>query len=152
MSGKKRIFISSVQKELAAERRALKDYIQGDPFLGRFFEVFLFEDLPASGRRANAVYLKEVDRCDMYLALFGNEYGYEDADGLSPTEEREFDHATAAGKERLVFIKGNDRGRPTPEDAGPRARGGQPSHPPPLCEHPRTGTRWFIRASSSTWS
>ena len=38
MSGKKRIFISSVQKELAAERRALKDYIQGDPFLGRFFD------------------------------------------------------------------------------------------------------------------
>ena len=51
MSGKKRIFVSSVQKELAAERRALKDYIQGDPLLGRFFDVFLFEDLPASGRR-----------------------------------------------------------------------------------------------------
>ena len=107
MSAKKRIFISSVQKELAAERRALKDYIQGDPFLGRFFEVFLFEDLPASGRRANAVYLKEVDRCDVYLGLFGNEYGYEDAEGLSPTE-REFEHATAAGKERLLFIKGKD--------------------------------------------
>ena len=53
MNGKKRIFISSVQKELAAERRALKDYIQGDPFLGRFFDLFLFEDLPASGRRAD---------------------------------------------------------------------------------------------------
>jgi hypothetical protein len=26
-----RIFISSVQKELAAERRALKEYIEGDP-------------------------------------------------------------------------------------------------------------------------
>jgi hypothetical protein len=43
-----RIFISSVQKELAAERRALKDYIHGDPLLRRFFDVFLFEDLPAS--------------------------------------------------------------------------------------------------------
>ena len=38
MNGKMRIFVSSVQKELAAERRALKDYIQGDPFLGRFFD------------------------------------------------------------------------------------------------------------------
>lgn len=43
-----RLFISSVQKELAAERRALKDYIHGDALLRRFFEVFLFEDLLAS--------------------------------------------------------------------------------------------------------
>ncbi|HSW45870.1 MAG TPA: DUF4062 domain-containing protein, partial [Phycisphaerae bacterium] len=110
MSGKKRIFISSVQKELAAERRALKDYIQGDPFLGRFFDVFLFEDLPASGRRADQVYLAEVDRCNIYLGLFGNEYGYEDKEGLSPTE-REFDRATTAAKERLVFVKGDDTAR-----------------------------------------
>ena len=68
--------------------------------------MFLFEDLPASGRRADEVYLKEVDRCDVYLGLFGNEYGYEDAKGLSPTE-REFDRATAAGKERLIFVKGD---------------------------------------------
>ncbi len=60
---KRLIFISSVQKELAAERRALKDYIQGDALLGRFFEVFLFEDQPASDRRADKVYLSEVDRC-----------------------------------------------------------------------------------------
>jgi predicted HTH transcriptional regulator len=110
MSGKKRIFISSVQKEFAAERRALKHYIQGDPFLGRFFDVFLFEDLPASGRQADSVYLEEVDRCDIYLALLGNDYGYEDADGISPTE-REFDRATAAAKERLVFVKGDDSAR-----------------------------------------
>jgi len=32
-----RIFISSVQKELATERRALKEYIQGDALLRRFF-------------------------------------------------------------------------------------------------------------------
>lgn len=54
-----RIFISSVQKEFAGERRALRDYIHGDPMLRRFFEVFLFEDLPASDQRADAVYLDE---------------------------------------------------------------------------------------------
>ena len=125
MSGKKRIFISSVQKELAAERRALKDYIQGDPLLGRFFDVFLFEDLPASGRRADEVYLKEVDRCDVYLGLFGNEYGYEDAKGVSPTE-REFDRATAAGKERLIFVKGdNDSARHPKMQALVRKAGSQ---------------------------
>lgn len=57
------IFLSSVQKELSVERRAVKDFIQGDPLLRRFFEVFLFEDLPASDRRADEVYLSEVDRC-----------------------------------------------------------------------------------------
>jgi ATP-dependent DNA helicase RecG len=105
------VFISSVQKEFAAERRALKEFVHGDPLLRRFFEVFLFEDLPASGRRADEVYLGEVDRCTVYVGLFGNEYGYQDAAGTSPTE-REFVRATAGHKERLVFVKGtNDQAR-----------------------------------------
>ncbi len=102
-----RIFISSVQKEFAAERRALKQYIQGDALLRRFFDVFLFEDLPASDRRADNAYLDQVDRCAIYLGLFGNEYGFEDAAGVSPTE-REFDRATAQGKTRLIYVKGQD--------------------------------------------
>jgi ATP-dependent DNA helicase RecG len=102
-----RIFISSVQKELAGERRALKDYIGGDALLRRFFEVFLFEDLPAADRRADEVYLGEVQRCDLYIGLFGNEYGPPDSEGVSPTE-REFDRATAEGKTRLIFVKGTD--------------------------------------------
>ena len=106
-----RIFISSVQKELAAERRALKEYVEKDLLLGRYFEVFLFEDLPARDQRADAVYLDEVDRCDLYLGLFGMEYGYVDAEGLSPTE-REFDRATTQGKMRLIYVKGaTDTGR-----------------------------------------
>ena len=51
------------------------------------------------------VYLDEVARCDIYVGLFGAEYGYEDETGMSPTE-REFDRATALGKHRLVFVKG----------------------------------------------
>lgn len=102
-----RIFISSVQKELAEERHAVKAFIENDPLLRRFFTVFLFEGLPASDRRADAVYLAEVDRCAIYLGLFGNDYGFEDVEGLSPTE-REFDRATIQGKSRLVFVKGTD--------------------------------------------
>lgn len=102
-----RIFISSVQKELTEERHAVKAFIENDPLLRRFFTVFLFEDLPASNRRADAVYLTEVDRCAIYLVLFGNDYGFEDVEGLSPTE-REFDHATIQGKPRLAFVKGAD--------------------------------------------
>jgi len=99
------IFVSSVQKELAEDRRAVKTFIENDPLLRRFFMVFLFEDLPAGDRRADAVYLAEVDRCAVYVGLFGNEYGFEDSEGLSPTE-REFDRATVQGKPRLVFVRG----------------------------------------------
>jgi len=73
-----KIFISSVQKELADERRAVADFIRNDPLLRLFFDVFLFEDLPASDRRADAVYLAEVERSDLYLGLLGNDYGWED--------------------------------------------------------------------------
>lgn len=101
------IFVSSVQKELAAERRALRDFVEGDALLRRFFKVFLFEDLPASDRRADAVYLDEVDRCGVYVGLFGNEYGWAEGNAQSPTE-LEFDRATAKGKPRLIFVKGAD--------------------------------------------
>jgi ATP-dependent DNA helicase RecG len=106
-SSKSLIFVSSVQKELAAERRALKEYVHNDPLLSRFFEVFLFENTPAADRRADQVYLPEVDRCTLYCGLFGNDYGFENAAGVSPTEQ-EFDRASAAGKTRLIFVKGTD--------------------------------------------
>jgi hypothetical protein len=100
-----RIFISSVQKEFAKERKALRDFLRGDPLLRRFFDVFLFEDVPAIDRRADEVYLQEVERCDIYVGLFGKEYGKEDGKGYSPTHQ-EFDRATRLGKHRLIFVKG----------------------------------------------
>ena len=100
-----RIFISSVQHEFAREREQLRDYLRGDPLMRRFFDVFLFEDVPASDRRPDRVYLDEVGRCDIYVGLFGRDYGSEDADGVSPAE-REFDSATELEKHRLVFVKG----------------------------------------------
>lgn len=101
------IFLSSVQKEFATERRALRDFLQGDPLLRRFFEPVLFEDLPASDRRADDLYLHLVDRCELYVGLFGSEYGSVDADGISPTE-REFQRAGERGKTRLIFLKAAD--------------------------------------------
>ena len=106
-----RIFISSVQTEFSRERKALRDYLRGDPLMRRFFDVFLFEDVPASDRRPDSLYLDEVEQSAIYVGLFGDDYGSEDADGISPTE-REFDQATASGVHRLIFVKGtNDRDR-----------------------------------------
>lgn len=55
------LFVSSVQKELAEERRAIRDFVAGDALLSRFFRVFLFEDLPAGDRRADEMHLAAVD-------------------------------------------------------------------------------------------
>jgi len=105
--GRSLLFVSSVQKEFAGERAAIRDFVRGDALLQRYFDVFLFEDLPAADRRADTVYLDEVDGCGVYVGLFGNEYGDEDEEGKSPTE-REFDLATEKGKTRLIFVKGQD--------------------------------------------
>ncbi|MBV5289855.1 DUF4062 domain-containing protein [Pelodictyon phaeoclathratiforme] len=43
----------------------------------RFFEPCLFDDIPAADRRADELYLAEVEQCDIYPGLFGNEYEYE---------------------------------------------------------------------------
>ena len=110
-----RIFISSVQKEFAQQRLNLKAFLLGDAVLRRFVaEVFLFEELPASDRHADQVYLDEVKRCDIYLGIFGYEYGFEDQDGVSPTEH-EFDHATRHDKPRLVYVWGTDDKKRAPK-------------------------------------
>jgi len=103
-----RIFVSSVQKELSEERRAVKDFVLGDPLLRRFIgDVFLFEDIPACDRQPDNIYLAEVEKREIYLGLFGSQYGWKNADGKSPTE-LEFEHATKTGRERLVLVRGDD--------------------------------------------
>jgi predicted HTH transcriptional regulator len=112
-----RLFVSSVQKELASERRAVKDFVTHDPLLGRFIsDVFLFEDIPAGDRKPDDIYLAEVKACDIYIAIFGNEYGWKNDAGKSPTE-LEFEHATKTHRERLIFVKGDDDKARAPEMA-----------------------------------
>jgi len=100
---KYRIFISSVQREFAKERKALASYIRKDAILGKFFEVFLFEEVPAQERKADGVYLAEVDDCDIYLGIFGHTYGNVDSRGVSATE-REYRRAAAKHKYRICFV------------------------------------------------
>ena len=98
------VFVSSRQKEFRNERRRICDYIQNDPLRNRFFEVILFEDAPASDQRPDQLYLEEVKRCDVYIGLFGQEYGLPNEEGLSPTEQ-EFNLASELRKHRLIYIK-----------------------------------------------
>jgi predicted HTH transcriptional regulator len=103
---KETIFISSVQKEFANERQALAAYIREDELLKLFFEPYLFEEVAATGHAPGTVYLHEVKACAIYIGLLGKEYGYENAEGISPTE-REFDAAYENNKACWIFIKGN---------------------------------------------
>lgn len=112
---KKKIFISSVQTEFAEERKALHEYLCADPLLGKFFEPFLFELLPAIDQKADAVYLKEVEQSDIYIGLFGKDYGSENEYGVSPTE-LEFDHATKMHKTRLVFLTSHSAAERHPKE------------------------------------
>ncbi len=98
-----KIFISSVQSEFAGERRFLADYLRNDAMFRKFCEVFIFEDIPAMDRLANDVYIDEVKKCDIYIGLFGKEFGFEFEDETSPTE-REFDCASLNHKYRLIFL------------------------------------------------
>lgn len=103
-----RIFISSVQREFAKERKALADYIRKDAILGRFFDVFLFEEVPAQERTADDVYLGEVDSCDIYLGILGRTYGNTDSAGVSATE-REYNRAFKRHKTRICFVMKSDK-------------------------------------------
>ena len=111
-----KVFISSVQREFANERRQLCDYIRTDALLGQFFVPFIFEDMPASEVSAKKAYLTQAAECHIYLGIFGTQYGYEDAEGVSPTE-REYDTATAHFAHRLTYILHTDEPRHPKEQA-----------------------------------
>ncbi len=98
------IFVSSPQSEFSSERKELCYFVLTDPYLKQYFDVFIFENLPANQQNAQNNYRDKVEECKIYLGLFGKTYGTPDGDGISATEH-EFDYATELGKDRVVYIK-----------------------------------------------
>jgi hypothetical protein len=101
---RKRIFISSVQKEFAHTRDKIASFINNDPYWSEFFYAFIFENLPASQRSPSDLYLGEIDKCTVYLGIFGIQYGRIGENGISATEQ-EFDYAIEIGRDPLIFVK-----------------------------------------------
>jgi predicted HTH transcriptional regulator len=101
---RKKVFISSVQSEFALERQILFDYLASDALLGKFFEPFVFERIEAKDESAQKVYLDQIRMSDIYIGLFGTQYGFVDDADISPTE-REYDLASELHKTRLIYIK-----------------------------------------------
>lgn len=104
---KLKVFISSVQKEFAEERKQLSQFLKSDPLMSSFFEAVFFEELPASSQAPNKVYLDEVRKSQVYIVLLGQDYGFEDANGVSPTE-LEYECSKSNNIRGFAYIKGDN--------------------------------------------
>jgi predicted HTH transcriptional regulator len=110
MSQKRRIFISSVQKELELERAAIAGLISSDPFLLQHCIPVLFEKEPPPSRPASKPYLEALRDSAVYVLLIANEYGRPDGE-LSATHH-EYRLAQELRIPTIVFLKGaEDAGR-----------------------------------------
>lgn len=103
------IFVSTPQKEFAKVRKDLCYAILTDPYFKEYFDVFLFENLPAHRQNPEGIYLDKVTASSIYLGIFGRTYGSCGEDGISATE-KEFAYATGLTKDRIIFVKQLRRG------------------------------------------
>ena len=83
---KYKIFVSSVRREFEHERKFIKQEIENDYILNKFFDVFLYEELSALGASPKEVYTEEAINSDIYIGLIGSDYGSILESGISPTE------------------------------------------------------------------
>ena len=105
MSDKLRVFVSSVQKELANERIAVLELISTiDPFLANHCQPVLYEFEPASPDKAIDGCLESVGSCHVFVLIVWREYGLRD--GPLSITHREYRHAKKLELPILVYIKG----------------------------------------------
>ena len=101
---KYKIFVSSVRMEFEHERKFIKQEIENDYILNRFFDVFLYEELSALGASPKEVYSEEAINSDIYIGLIGSDYGIPLESGISPTE-LEYDLYNKTHNDALIYIK-----------------------------------------------
>ena len=99
-----KIFLSSNQKEFEQERLFIKQEIENDYLLNRFFEIFAFENTSASEKSPQELYSREVTDSDIYIGLIGSDYGNILESGISPTE-LEYNLFNRVHNEAYIFIK-----------------------------------------------
>jgi len=103
MDNKFKIFVSGNQREFEVERRFIKELIEEDPFYNNIFDVFIFEDTSATGESPENVYLNEVKKSDVFVGLFGDNYGEVKRDGMSATKI-EYQEFTKGPNSKNTFI------------------------------------------------
>ncbi len=105
MTGKLRIFVSSVQKELEDERLIVQNLVSTDPFLSGHCIPVLYEFEPASPTKAVEGCIGTLDSCHVYLLIVGTQYGTPVGD-LSITH-LEYRQAKENRQPILAFVKGD---------------------------------------------
>ena len=101
-----KVFISSMQKELGAERAAVGSFLATDDFLRECTVPRAFEKYPQPLRPNPKGYLDLLRECQVYLLIIDREYGIDAGDGISATHE-EYRLAQELGLPTLVCIKGS---------------------------------------------
>ncbi len=101
---KLRVFISSVQKELASERLALQILLTTDPFLQQHTVPILFERETHSLRPDPQQYLTTLRSCQIYVLILAKQYGSKYGD-LSATHH-EYRDAQFRSMPTLVSVFG----------------------------------------------
>ena len=99
-----KIFLSSVRKEFKKERLFIKQEIENDYILDRFFEIYAFEETSASGESPEKLFSDEAINSDIYIALIGSDYGNILESGISATE-LEYDLYNKAHNDALIYLK-----------------------------------------------
>lgn len=100
-----RVFVSSTQKELHAERQAIGSLLVTDEFLRSCTVPRLFEEYPAPLQPNPKAYLDLLGTCSVYLLIVGHDYGRALDDGLSATHQ-EYRFARTRKMPTLVCIRG----------------------------------------------
>ncbi len=105
MTSPLRVFVSSVQKELADERLIIHNLVVTDAFLCAHCSPVLYELEPASPQKALEGCLATLDSCHVYVLIVASEYGTPMGE-LSITHA-EYRRAKARSLPVLAFIKGD---------------------------------------------
>lgn len=100
-----RVFVSSTQKELQAERQAIGSLLVTDEFLRSCTVPRLFEEYPAPLQPNPKAYLDLLGTCSVYLLVIGHDYGRVLDDGLSATHQ-EYRFARSRKMPTLVCVRG----------------------------------------------
>ena len=109
MTGKLKVFISSVQKELEDERLIAQNLVSTDSFLSAHCAPVLYEMEPASADKVLDGCLKTLQACQVYLLIVAARYGAL-VGGLSITHT-EYRHAKKKKLPVLAFIKGDRKAK-----------------------------------------
>ncbi|MDD5557349.1 MAG: ATP-binding protein [bacterium] len=100
-----KVFVSSVQKELRAERQAVGSLLATDEFLRSCTVPRIFEEYPAPLQPNPKVYLDLLRTCHIYLLIIWRDYGEILDDDLSATHQ-EYRLAQALKMPTLVCVRG----------------------------------------------